>query len=273
MRGVSGLTCLLGDVWWFYAGRSSLSLLPASVQLTSASEVQIFYAESTSIPGLRDEQLTQIAAFVLLTCASSHCSSWSQLHGLPQGTSLRQCPFPSRTLGASPALQVEVCSWLLFETGFRNSGHIQQFRVEAISLRAGRVSLCCLDSLHFHLSTYLFAYQGIPDPASCRAGLRRGGSVPEPTSPCTALPQGSRLGDFAQPGKSARLVVPRVADREDVGTSRQRRCPVRVVRTGACSTAKRGVQGLSPIPSLTDVVADPEGRHTSPRTSLTQGLR
>ena len=29
---------------------------------------------------------------------------------------------------------------------------------------------------------YLFAYQGIPDPASCRACLRRGGSVPEPTS-------------------------------------------------------------------------------------------
>ena len=24
----------------------------------------------------------------------------------------------------SPALQVEVCSWLVFETGFRNSGHI-----------------------------------------------------------------------------------------------------------------------------------------------------
>ena len=36
---------------------------------------------------------------------------------------------------------------------------------------------------------------------------------------------------------------------------------------------KGGVQGLSPIPSLTDVVADPEGRHTSPRTSLTQGRR
>ena len=108
-----------------------------------------------------------------------------------------------------------LCSKLVF----RNSGHIQQFRVEAISLRAGRVSLCGLDSLHFHLSTYLFAYQGIPDPASCRAGLRRGGSVPEPTSPCTPLPQGSRLGDFAQPGKSARLVVPRVADREDVRRS------------------------------------------------------
>ena len=70
-----------------------------------------------------------------------------------------------------------LCSKLVF----RNSGHIQQFFVEAISLRAGRVSLCGLDSLHFHLSTYLFAYQGIPDPASCRAGLRRGGSVPEPT--------------------------------------------------------------------------------------------
>ena len=54
-----------------------------------------------------------------------------------------------------------------------NSGHIQQFRVEAISLRAGRVSLCSLDSPPFHLSAYLFAYQGIPDPASCRAGLRR----------------------------------------------------------------------------------------------------
>ena len=65
----------------------------------------------------------------------------------------------------------------------------------------------------------LFAYQGIPDPASCRAGLRRGGSVPEPTSPCTPLPQGSRLGDFVQPGNSARLVVPRVADREDVRRS------------------------------------------------------
>ena len=144
-----------------------------------------------------------------------------------------------------------LCSKLVF----RNSGHIQQFRVEAISLGAGRVSLCGLDSLHFHLSTYLFAYQGIPDPASCRAGLRRGGSVPEPTSPCTPLPQGSRLGDFAQPRKSARLVVPRVADREDVrksgtmdGTSRQRRCPVCVVRTGACSTAERRSTRLVPHP-------------------------
>ena len=59
-----------------------------------------------------------------------------------------------------------------------NSGHIQQFRVEAISLRAGRVSLYSLDGPHFHLSTYPFAYQGIPDPASCRAGLQQGGSVP-----------------------------------------------------------------------------------------------
>ena len=119
---MSGLTCLLGDVWWFYAGRSSLSLLPDSVQLTSASEVQILHAERTSIPGLRDEQreaqLAQIAAFVLLTCASFDFSSWSQLHGLPQGTSLRQCPFPSRTLGASPALQVEVFNWLVFDTCF-----------------------------------------------------------------------------------------------------------------------------------------------------------
>ena len=70
----------------------------------------------------------------------------------------------------------------MLEAGLRNSGHIQQFRAEAISLRAGRVSLYSLDSPHFHLSAYLFAYQGIPDPASCRAGLRRGGSVPEPTS-------------------------------------------------------------------------------------------
>ena len=108
-----------------------------------------------------------------------------------------------------------LCSKLVF----RNSGHIQQFLVEAISLRAGRVSLCGLDSLLFHLLSYLFAYQGIPDPASCRACLQRGGSVPEPTSPCTPLPQGSRLGDFAQPGKSAMLVVPRVADREDVRRS------------------------------------------------------
>ena len=87
VRGVSGLTCLHGDVWWFHAGRSSLSLLPASVQLTAASEVQILHAERTSIPGLRVEQseaqLAQKAAFVLLTCASSDCSSWSQLHGLP----------------------------------------------------------------------------------------------------------------------------------------------------------------------------------------------
>ena len=60
---------------------------------TSASEVQILHAERTSIPvdaffflivgfgGLRDEQregqLAQIATFVLLTCASSYCSSWS----------------------------------------------------------------------------------------------------------------------------------------------------------------------------------------------------
>ena len=36
---------------------------------------------------------------------------------------------------------------------------------------------------------------------------------------------------------------------------------------------KRGVRGLSPVPSLTAGVADPEGRHTSPRTSLTQGRR
>ena len=35
----------------------------------------------------------------------------------------------------------------------------------------------------------------------------------------TPLPQGGRLGDFAQPGKSARLVDPRVADREDVRRS------------------------------------------------------
>ena len=59
-----------------------------------------------------------------------------------------------------------------------NSGHIQQFRVEAISFRAGRVSLKSLDGPHFYLSAYLFAYQGIPDPASCRAGLQQGGSVP-----------------------------------------------------------------------------------------------
>ena len=39
------------------------------------------------------------------------------------------------------------------------------------------------------------------------------------TRPCTLLPQGGRSGDFAQPGKSARLVVPRVADREDVRRS------------------------------------------------------
>ena len=57
------------------------------------------------------------------------------------------------------------------------------FRVEAISLRAGRVSLYSLDSPLFHLLCYLFAYQGIADPASCRAFLQqRGGSVPEPTS-------------------------------------------------------------------------------------------
>ena len=30
---------------------------------------------------------------------------------------------------------------------------------------------------------------------------------------------------------------------------------------------------MSPVPSLTAGVADPEGRHTSPRTSLTQGRR
>ena len=144
--------------------------------------------------------------------------------------------------------------------------------------------MCGLDSLHFHLltlwMTYLFAYQGIPDPASCRAGLRRGGSVPEPTSPCTPLPQCGRLGDFAQPGKSARLVVPRVADREDVRRSAtmtahydsgaalsvlSMRAPV--------ARLEEGVRGLSPVPSLTAGVADPEGRHTSPRTSLTQGCR
>ena len=58
-----------------------MSLLPTSVQLTAASEVQILHAERTSIPvdavlivgfgGLRDEQreaqLAPIAAFVLLT--------------------------------------------------------------------------------------------------------------------------------------------------------------------------------------------------------------
>ena len=108
-----------------------------------------------------------------------------------------------------PHFKLKCVAGLCSKLVFRNSGHIEQFRVEAISLRAGRVSLCGLDSLHFHLSTYLFAYQGIPDPASCRAGLQRGGP----------LPQGSRLGDFAQPGKSARLVVPRVADREDVRRS------------------------------------------------------
>ena len=36
---------------------------------------------------------------------------------------------------------------------------------------------------------------------------------------------------------------------------------------------KGGVRGLSPIPSLTAGVDDPEGRHTSPRMSLTQGRR
>ena len=36
---------------------------------------------------------------------------------------------------------------------------------------------------------------------------------------------------------------------------------------------KGGVRGLSPVPSLTARVDDPEGRHTSPRTSLTQGRR
>ena len=65
------------------------------------------------------------------------------------------------------------------------------------------------------------------------------------TRPCTSLPQGSRLGDFAQPGKSARLVVPGVADRED---GRQWRCPVRTQK-------ERPV----PVPSLTASVADPEG--------------
>ena len=135
-----------------------------------------------------------------------------------------------------------LCSKLVF---FRNSGQIQQFRVEAISLGAGRVSLCGLDSLHFHLSTYLFAYQGIPDPASCRAGLQRGGSVPEPTSPCTPLPQGSRLGDFAQPGKSARLVVPasltgKTFEDQNLGwhiATAALPCPCCPDRT--CSTAER----------------------------------
>ena len=108
-----------------------------------------------------------------------------------------------------------LCSKLVFATLVTSSSSASR----PSPLGLGGVSLCGLDSLHFHLSTYLFAYQGIPDPASCRAGLRRGGSVPEPTSPCTPLPQGSRLGDFAQPGKSARLVVPRVADREDVRRS------------------------------------------------------
>ena len=64
---------------------------------------------------------------------------------------------------------------------------------------------------------------------------------------------GFRLGYFAQPGKSARLVVPRVADWEDVrrsgtmdDTSRQRRCPVCVVRTGSCSTTER--RSTRPVP-------------------------
>ena len=160
------------------------------------------------------------------------------------------------------------------------TGHIQQFHVEAISLRAGRVSLYSLDSPHFHLSTYLFAYQGIPDPASCRAGLQQGGSVPEPISPCTPLPQGSRLGDSAQPGRSARFVVPCVADREDVRRSgpwvahRDSGAALSVLSERVpAARLKGGVRGLSPVTSLTAGVADPEGRHTSPRTSLTQGRR
>ena len=120
---------------------------------------------------ISDTSLT--SQFLFIAAALTGSSVSSHLHGLPSGTSLRRCSFPSGPLGASPAFQVEVCS---------NSGHIQQFRVEAISLRAGRVSLYSLDGPHSHLSAYLFAYQGIPDPASCRAGLQQGGSVPESTS-------------------------------------------------------------------------------------------
>ena len=57
------------------------------------------------------------------------------------------------------------------------------------------------------------------------------------------------------------------------GTSRQRRCLVRVVQTEPEVRLKRRVRGLSPVPSLTAGVADPEGRHVSPRTSLTEGRR
>ena len=103
---------------------------------------------------------------------------------------------------------------------FRNSGHIQQFRVEAISLRAGGGFLCIASTAHSFIYCLIYsrtrAYQTRP---AVELVSGEEGSVPEPTSPCTPLPQGSRLGDFAQPRKSARLVVPRVADREDVRRS------------------------------------------------------
>ena len=119
--------------------------------------------------------------------------------------------------------------------------------------------LCIASTAHTFIYRLIYsrtrAYQGIPDPASCRAGLRRGGSVPEPTSPCTPLPQGSRLGDFAQPGKSARLkgspasLTGKTFDDQDLGwhiATAALPCPCCPDRT--CSTAERRSTRLVPRP-------------------------
>ena len=91
--------------------------------------------------GLRDEQreaqLAQIAAFVpldllIFRLLVMESVAWSPLRHLASTMSSERVRHFKLNCVAG------LCSKLVF----RNSGHIQQFRVEAISLRAGRVSLC-----------------------------------------------------------------------------------------------------------------------------------
>ena len=89
-----------------------------------------------------------------------------------------------------------------------------------------------------------------------------------------------RSGDFAQPGKSARLVAPCVADQEDVRTSGPwvthfdsgAALSSVLTRQGLQHDWKKEVQGLSPVLSLTAGVADPGVRLFSGLTGLAGAL-
>ena len=151
---------------------------------------------------------------------------------------------------ASPARSSLCVAGLVSAGFFVNSGHIQQFRSRPSPLGHGRVSQSTPTTLVYSRTrAYL-------DPASCR-GVSHGEvelSLTRTSLHATASGfKARRLRATREVSKAK--VVPRVADREDVretgtmdGTSRQRRCPVCVVRTGACSTAERRSTRLVPRP-------------------------